>query len=544
MFNLSTVLVISQLIFSVVAIIYFVNSIKNHRSSVKTIRLSSEKEGMELRRLRNIRLTEPLSEKARPKSLDEIVGQEKGIEALRAALMGENPQHVIIYGPPGVGKTAVSRLILEEAKHSADSPFKRNAPFVELDSAILQFDERNIADPLMGSVHDPIYQGAGAYGSAGVPRPKPGAVTKAHGGILFLDEIGELHPYQLNRLLKVLEDRKVYLNSSYYSPEDENTPPYIHDVFKNGLPADFRLVGATTKSPHEIPEALRSRCREVFFSPLTSEQVEKIAADSCTKAGFNYEERVPGLVSEYCENGRSTVNIIQTAASVAKLRGRKTIKTEDILKVADFGRFTPVYRQKLSPGGVGVVTGLAVTGGGRGCVLPVEAVCKKGRGSLNITGIVEKEEINSPSGKLIRKGTAFASAENALTVLNTLFGIDTSKYDFHINFPGGVPVDGPSAGIAVFCAMYSAVTEKPLRDKTVMTGELGLRGDVLPVGGIEEKLTAGKNAGAEAAIIPRGVYDKKYEALSPNLISAENITEVVEAVFEADISDKAAHKIA
>ncbi|MCD8090722.1 MAG: ATP-binding protein [Clostridiales bacterium] len=542
MFNLSTVLVVSQLIFSVVAIIYFVTTMKNHRSSVKTIRLSSEKERIELRRLRGIHLTEPLSEKARPKALNEIVGQEKGIEALRAALMGENPQHVIIYGPPGVGKTAVSRLILEEAKRSADSPFKKNAPFVEMDSAILQFDERNIADPLMGSVHDPIYQGAGAYGSAGVPRPKPGAVTKAHGGILFLDEIGELHPYQLNRLLKVLEDRKVFLNSSYYSPEDDNIPPYIHDVFQNGLPADFRLVGATTKSPGEIPEALRSRCREVFFNPLTPEQVEKIAAGSCTKAGFTYEAEVPGIAAEYCENGRNTVNIIQTAASVAKLDGRKNIKPEDILKAADFGRLAPVYRQKLCKGGVGMVNGLAVTGGGSGCVLPVEAVCKKGRGSLNITGIVEKEEINSGNRKMIRKGTAFASAENALTVLNTIFGIDTSKYDFHINFPGGIPVDGPSAGVAVFCAMYSAVTGKPAGDKTVMTGELGIKGDVLPVGGIEEKLSAGKAAGALTAVIPKGVYAEKYETLCPEIIAAENITDVVDAVFkkEAEISDKIA----
>ncbi len=544
MFNLSTVLVVSQLIFSVVAIIYFVTTMKNHRSSVKTIRLSSEKERLELRRLRNIHLTEPLSEKARPKSLSEIVGQERGIEALRAALMGENPQHVIIYGPPGVGKTAASRLVLEEAKHSAASPFKKNAPFVELDSAILQFDERNIADPLMGSVHDPIYQGAGAYGSAGVPRPKPGAVTKAHGGILFLDEIGELHPYQLNRLLKVLEDRKVFLNSSYYSSEDENIPPYIHDVFKNGLPADFRLVGATTKSPREIPEALRSRCREVFFNPLTPEQVEKIAAGSCVKAGFSYDEKVPGLVSEYCENGRNTVNIIQTAASVAKLEGRKTIKTEDILKVADFGRFAPLYRQRLCENGVGKVNGLAVTGSGGGVVLPVEAVCKKGRGRLNITGVVEKEEINSGSGKMIRKGTAYASAENALTVLNTIFGIDTSKYDFHINFPGGAPVDGPSAGAAIFCSMYSAVTGKPVRDKTVMTGELGIKGDILPVGGIEDKLTAGKNAGAETAVIPKGVYAEKYEALCPNLVAAENIKEVTEAVFEDSISREISHKIA
>ena len=78
-------------------------------------------------------------------------------------------------------------------------------------------------------------------GVAGIPQPKPGAVTKAHGGMLFIDEIGELHPIQMNKLLKVLEDRKVYLESAYYNSEDSNIPMYIHDIFQNGLPADFRL---------------------------------------------------------------------------------------------------------------------------------------------------------------------------------------------------------------------------------------------------------------------------------------------------------------
>lgn len=121
-------------------------------------------------------LTDPLAEQTRHKALTEIIGQEKAIRALRAALCGPNPQHVLIYGPPGVGKTAAARLILEEAKAREESPFRQKAKFVEIDATALQFDERNIADPLLGSVHDPIYQGgAGAFWQVGIPQPRPGA---------------------------------------------------------------------------------------------------------------------------------------------------------------------------------------------------------------------------------------------------------------------------------------------------------------------------------------------------------------------------------
>ena len=101
----------------------------------------------------------------------------------------------------------------EEAKANPLSPFGPDAKFVEIDATTARFDDRGIADPLLGSVHDPIYQGAGAMGMAGIPQPKPAAVTKAHGGMLFIDEIGELHPVQMNKLLKVLEDRRVFLES-------------------------------------------------------------------------------------------------------------------------------------------------------------------------------------------------------------------------------------------------------------------------------------------------------------------------------------------
>ena len=111
-------------------------------------------------------------------------------------------------------------------------------------------------------------------------------MTKAHGGILFIDEIGELHPIQMNKLLKVLEDRKVFLESAYYSSEDTNIPAHIHEIFQKGLPADFRLVGATTRMPHELPPALRSRCLEVFFRVLTPDEIGVIARHAAEKIGF------------------------------------------------------------------------------------------------------------------------------------------------------------------------------------------------------------------------------------------------------------------
>lgn len=119
-------------------------------------------------------LTDPLAEQTRHKALTEIIGQEKAIRALRAALCGLNPQHVLIYGPPGVGKTAAARLILEEAKAREESPFRQKAKFVEIDATALQFDERNIADPLLGSVHDPIYQGGGGVLAGGHPPAQTG----------------------------------------------------------------------------------------------------------------------------------------------------------------------------------------------------------------------------------------------------------------------------------------------------------------------------------------------------------------------------------
>ena len=176
---------------------------------------------------------------------------------------------------------------------------------------------------------------------AGIPQPKPGAVTKAHGGVLFLDEIGELHPIQMNKLLKVLEDRKVFLESAYYNSQDNNIPRHIHEIFQNGLPADFRLVGATTRSPSEIPPAIRSRCLEEFFRPLAQNEIGGIAENAAVKGGFTIEENAIAKTSMYADNGRDAVNIIQMAGGIALGEERSNITTQDVEWVINNGNYSP-----------------------------------------------------------------------------------------------------------------------------------------------------------------------------------------------------------
>src|SRR5690606_37571964 len=362
-----------QVFFSVVIGLYFWNLLKNQQTSRTAIDRESRKEMEKLQKLRAISLTEPLSEKTRPTSVDEIIGQEEGVKALAAALCGPNPQHVIIYGPPGVGKTAAARVILEEAKKNPLSPFNAESKFVEIDATTARFDERGIADPLIGSVHDPIYQGAGAMGVAGIPQPKPGAVTKAHGGVLFIDEIGELHPIQMNKLLKVLEDRKVFLESAYYNPEDSNIPSRIHDIFQNGLPADFRLIGATTRMPEEIPPAIRSRCVEIFFRPLRAKEIGEIARQALKRTGVRFEEEVIRIIQKYATNGREVVNIVQTAVGLAFTEKRNQVLASDVEWVVHNSQLSPRPELKMpdSPQ-VGVATGLAVSGPNMSTLLEVE----------------------------------------------------------------------------------------------------------------------------------------------------------------------------
>lgn len=533
-----------QFFFAVVIGLYFLSLLKTQQGSKLAIEKESRKEVERLKQLRENALTVPLSEHTRPSTFDDIIGQEDGLKALKAALCSPNPQHVIIYGPPGVGKTAAARVILEEAKKSIHSPFDHKSKFIEMDATTLRFDDRGIADPLMGSVHDPIYQGAGPLGQAGIPQPKPGAVTKAHGGILFLDEIGELHSVQMNKLLKVLEDRKVFLESAYYNSEDTNIPRHIHDIFQNGLPADFRLVGATTKGPEDLPPALRSRCVEIYFRPLLPKEVGIIAKNACERSGFEIDERSIEEIKKYSTNGREAVNIIQITAGLALTQGRKAINLEDVEWVIESGHYSPRPDKKIGQEpAIGCVNGLAVYGANLGMLIDIEVTAikipKKRKGRVIVTGIIQSEETNTPGRTLKRKSTASDSVDNVLTVIKNIYNLDPKDYEIHLNFPGGIPIDGPSAGITMVTAIYSALTNQLVDNEIAMTGEVSIRGNVKPVGGISAKIDAAKQAGCKKVLIPKDNYQDRFKLLDIEVIPVSHIKEVIDlAIYKEKGSSK------
>jgi len=460
---------------------------------------STRKKLEELEALERVRLSQSALEALRPRRLREVVGQDRAIRALLAKLATPYPQHVILYGPPGVGKTTVARLVLEEARRLPYTPFPENAPFVEVDGSTLRWDPREVTNPLLGSVHDPIYQGSRRdFAEGGIPEPKLGLVTRAHGGVLFIDEIGEMDPLLQAKLLKVLEDKRVTFESSYYDPDDPHVPAYVRKLFEQGAPADFVLIGATTRDPEEISPTLRSRCAEVFFDPLSQADIERIVVQAARRLRVNLDPKVPELIAAYTVEGRKAVNLLADAYGMALYRrkgrgGRVRITEEDMLEVIRVSRLSPFSSARASEvPEVGKVFGLGVAHY-LGSVVEVEAAvfpaAQRGRGTVRF---------NETAGTMAKD-----SVFNALSVLRRLLNVDLANYDVHVNVVGGGLVDGPSLGLAITAALASAVQNRPALQNVALTGEVSIQGKVRGVGGIPEKLYGARQAGMKKVVLPQ-----------------------------------------
>ena len=289
-------------------------------------------------------------------------------------------------------------------------------------------------------------------------------------------------------------------------------PTFIKEIFENGLPADFRLIGATTRSPEEITPAIRSRCVEVFFKGLQTDEIREIGSRAIERVGLKSTDRGLDIISRHCSNGREVVNLVQLCAGIAINEDRENITEDDIKWVIENGQYTEILERRVpEKPQIGVVNGLAVHGANIGILMEIEVTAKKicdRKGELKISGIIEEEEITMNNRKIKRKSTAYSSIQNVLTALNNIFDLKCEQYDIHINIPGGIPVDGPSAGIAIASAVYSAILRKPIDSKVAMTGEISLLGAVNPIGGVNAKILAVKKAGATRGLITEAKWNE------------------------------------
>lgn len=503
----------------------------------------------ELERLEARQLARSAMEIIRPASMSEIVGQDRAVRALLAKVASPFPQHVILYGPPGVGKTTAARLALEEAKKIKLAPFAADARFVEVDGTTLRWDPREVTNPLLGSVHDPIYQGAKRdLAEGGVPEPKLGLVTDAHGGVLFIDEIGEMDPILLNKLLKVMEDKRVTFDSSYYDPTDPNVPQYIKRLFEQGAPADFVLIGATTRDPDDLNPALRSRTAEVFFEPLTQKHIQEIVRNAAAKLGVTVASEIPAIVSDYTIEGRKATSLLVDAYGLALFRqaqldgvgasgagvtaeagagaGGMTITRADLEETIRLGRLSPYVHARAShTSEVGKVFGLGVAGF-LGSVIEIEAVTFAAREEAK--GAIR---FNETAGSMAKD-----SVFNAASVFRRITGQDMADYDVHVNVVGGGDIDGPSAGTAVLLAILSSVYSCPIRQDVAVTGELSIQGKVREVGGIFEKIYGARQAGIRKVIMPaENAKDVPGDITGIEVVPVASVSETFAHVFDGDI---------
>ena len=429
--------------------------------------------------------------------------------AVRALKEDAGGQVLCLVGPPGVGKTSIALSVAKA--------MNRKVGRLSLGGVRDEADIRGHRKTYVGAMPGRIVE---AIGRSGSMNP-----------LLVLDEIDKLGSDHrgdpASALLEVLDTAQNYAFRDHFIE----------------IPMDLTRVMfiMTANSTETIPRPLLDRMEVIELPSYTDEEKTQIAlrhllpkqkdAHGIPKTALRIDERcVRAVISRYTRES----GVRQLERLIAKLC-RKTamaLNTEDVKKLSftennlsDYLGPPRYLREKASKKDlVGVVNGLAWTQVG-GEILPVEVNVMEGSGKLELTGNL---------GDVMQE--SYKAALSCLRVRVIELGIDPNFYknkDVHVHFPeGAVPKDGPSAGIAITTALLSALTGRVVRHDVAMTGEVTLRGRVMPIGGLREKTMAALRAGIHVVIIPKD-NEKDLEDIDP-LVRRQlcfKPVETVDAVF-------------